>query len=429
MATVGQQLLAPETTWRRYDDSDSRIKYMGTDWLISTNTNYYASTTHYLPTNSPNIINNSVSFKFYGSKLRIVEDFYFDYSTSMTINIDGVDYTPYSVYNATILYKILAFEKLDLTMGLHVVTIKSNNNRWALDAIDIDDIGYLINPILNEISDFSQVKNIGDCVPYHYKATTSGQVGVFSDSLFTNNEIPVASSAIPDGLFYWVYVGKDYQGRKKFIADRNIQHSISWDTLNSAGIVSEKIIDLGFGNRYRSTIRLITGGTSATDTDNEWDKIVAGSTLNGNITLGDDNIWHWNSVCSWTTTTHPTGSSNRVARGYNALNGYLYGVAANIASTNGFRRVLLIEQLAFDKFFIKKDSKYYSIKPEYYDVASHSYLPLVLSGVSSPNKADIDLFGFDLINDLLTQITVGGDTFKPKDKLPNNMDIRYYKKL
>lgn len=36
----------------------------------------------------------------------------------------------------------------------------------------------------------------------------------------------------------FICVDRDYLGRWKLIADRNIQHSISWDTLNSAGVAN-----------------------------------------------------------------------------------------------------------------------------------------------------------------------------------------------
>lgn len=37
MATIGQNLQSPESGWRRYDDTDSRIRYIGTGWTKLSN--------------------------------------------------------------------------------------------------------------------------------------------------------------------------------------------------------------------------------------------------------------------------------------------------------------------------------------------------------------------------------------------------------
>ena len=77
---------------------------------------------------------------------------------------------------------------------------------------------------------------VGDAIACRYTAS-SNSVGVFSElGTCTANEIPVGGSSSPDGLFYFIHVGYDHKGRKKLVADRNIQHSISWDTLNAMGI-------------------------------------------------------------------------------------------------------------------------------------------------------------------------------------------------
>lgn len=81
---------------------------------------------------------------------------------------------------------------------------------------------------------------IGDYIVSNYQAA-SGQVGVFSNlGSSTSDFIFRSGSATPNGAFYWIYVGNDFNGRKIFVADRNIQHSISWDTLNKSGISTYK---------------------------------------------------------------------------------------------------------------------------------------------------------------------------------------------
>lgn len=581
MATIGQQLTVPESTWRRYDDINLTTKLTGT-WNRGTWTNvwFYNNTALY-----SGILGSKLFFKFKGTKLLLSCYCNADQS-GFNLKIDGIDRGNISLTTAYA-RSAVCFIDNSLSDTIHDVeiTLLSNtitggtNPGIMLDFIDIDSTGYLVHPMLNQVNNINDIKNIGDCIPQKYMAITSGQVGVFSELGTTIAPlIPAASSATPDGSFYWVYVGKDYLGRKKFIADRNIQHSISWDALNSAGICSEKIIDLFFtdniitpviggssdgrvtystqtvansatyafdnsdnsgwisnaatgwiaydfgvgktikkynivvpdwggftqcpknwtlegsndngvnwsildarigitwsgtgsqnkdfyintpgnykryrlnislnnghsssvsvyelklfesvNNQYAITLRLPTGGISTSDTDNEWDKIIVGSTLGGKITPGDNNVWNWNqSLSPWTSTS--SSSANRSIRSTNNNISNWNGAVSTEGTTvnqiyRGFRPVLLIEQLIFDKYLIKKDSNYYSILPAYYDAVSHEFLPLILSGGDKPNKADIDAFGFDNLNLLLKSIVKGGDTINPIIKLGNNINIKIY---
>ena len=77
------------------------------------------------------------------------------------------------------------------------------------------------------------------------------------------------------------------------------------------------------------------------------------------------------------------------------------------------------------KFLIKQGIFYYSILPDYYEPAAKTFIPLTLAGGVLPNAEDINLYGFDDINDLHQDITVGDETFKPIDKLFDEFEIRY----
>ena len=66
MATVGQQLTAPEAGWRRYDDTDTRIQY-DKNWILYNGGNYFSATQHYA-----NVSGSSVTIKFYGTKIRLL---------------------------------------------------------------------------------------------------------------------------------------------------------------------------------------------------------------------------------------------------------------------------------------------------------------------------------------------------------------------
>jgi hypothetical protein len=487
MATIGQQLTAPEAGWKRYDDRNSAIKYTGTWNVVTGDARFYNGTVTWI--NNPT--NTSIRFKFKGTKIRIIGTRYQDRSSNIQIKIDGATET-YSEYRAvgTTEGQILVYEKIGLVDGIHDVEITTLSGSYSLDAIDIDSTGRLLH--VDEVLDPKDL-DIGKRIRCHYQASTSGQVGVFSGlGQETSDFIPPTSSATPSGDFYWICVDRDYLGRWKLIADRNIQHSISWDTLNSAGISSGsgllisdlkytsnvcsggtplssgnyspsngadkafdnnsgtwwgsfktsdqingewigyqftspkeirgiritnvntimlpsikvehsddgitwmtvatltydntankstlystpasspksywRIVANGNGNvttdwwkiaeiemyeesasskEYFFTIRLLTGGINSSDTDNEWTRYIVNSTLNGTIsTPGDNNVWNWNSIYSWTSTTPSGSSSARTVRGYLTAPAMNTGYTTNLASqTIGFRPVLLIESL------------------------------------------------------------------------------------
>ncbi|MFL1672959.1 fibronectin type III domain-containing protein [Paenibacillus dendritiformis] len=140
-ASVGQQLTAPESGWKRFNDTDSHIAYVG-EWSTYNNTNYYLGSGKLTNTK-----NSYAKFRFYGTKLRILGSAYHDESPSISINVDGVDYS-YSLYLAPgVTYQMIAFELLDLPLGTHTVTITNTDGKYTnIDAIDVDDTGYLVAP-------------------------------------------------------------------------------------------------------------------------------------------------------------------------------------------------------------------------------------------------------------------------------------------
>lgn len=155
--------------------------------------------------------------------------------------------------------------------------------------------------------------NVGDYIACQYVAGTSGSVGTFSNLGGTvGTEIPVAGSATPNGWFYFVKVD-----RGLLIADRPIQSNIYWDTLNTAKFIQGESWNSGY-------IRSLSGGCAFADSDgnlslngstygafptnNEWDKYIVKSNLNGKITAGDDNVWHYSTTQSWCQETPITGA-------------------------------------------------------------------------------------------------------------------------
>ncbi|WP_096635803.1 discoidin domain-containing protein [Clostridium cochlearium] len=74
-----------------------------------------------------------------------------------------------------------------------------------------------------------------------------------------------------------------------------------------------------------------------------------------------------------------------------------------------------------NKFLLKQNNQYYTIKPEYY--SNGQFQPLTLEGGEQPNENDYEKFGSDDVNDLLKPIQVGEENFTPYDKLENEFEI------
>ncbi|MRS26408.1 hypothetical protein [Bacillus sp. RIT694] len=151
---VGDQLLQPEDGWQRIDDTDSLLKYQGT-WEKGTNNSWYNGSWHYVPSKDST---GTVEFNFYGTQLRIISllDAAADHPDDVTITIDGVT-EQYSQVSPVRVYQGLAYEKLGLTKELHKVRIQCGTKnilyRLCLDAIDIDNDGYIEKPPIT-VGDF-----------------------------------------------------------------------------------------------------------------------------------------------------------------------------------------------------------------------------------------------------------------------------------
>jgi Fibronectin type 3 domain-containing protein len=139
-ATVGQPLIASESGWQRIDDSNSNILY-SSGWTRYTYSSGYdgsqvATTTQ----------NATATIRFYGTKLRIIYSPNYNNSNNVPISIDGNTDT-FSEYAASQTPQVLVYEKTGLTQGVHRVTITAPSSSYTgLDAIDIDENGYMVAP-------------------------------------------------------------------------------------------------------------------------------------------------------------------------------------------------------------------------------------------------------------------------------------------
>jgi hypothetical protein len=350
MAVIGEFLVAPEAGWRRYDDLNPAFAY-GSEWVKGGS----ASGAYEGGRSYTNTVGAKLRFRFNGTKLRVVSFVHPSaYSANVTIKIDGVAQT-YSLQYGAGNEQVLVYEKMGLQDGFHDVEVICNDTGVSWDAIDIDYTGRLLHP--DEVTDPKDLV-VGKRIRCNYNAS-SGAVGVFLGlGQETKDFIPSASTDTPDGDFYLLMV-KHWNRKSVLIADRNVQHSISWDTLNTNGIASGGgvLIPSGYA-AFNLTVRLLTGGISSADDDDEWDKYIVNSTLDGTVTAGGDNgVWNWQSIYSWSSTTLGS-STDRVIRGADPVYvtsavGYpSYGVLTNI----GFRPVFTFETRGFMKFLFRDGS-------------------------------------------------------------------------
>ncbi|NFH40645.1 cell adhesion protein [Clostridium sporogenes] len=137
MATIGQQLLKPESGWKRYDDTDSNISYINNQH--GNGSDYWNSS--YMMINK----GGYARFNFTGNKLRIIS--YCSASQSvLKLYIDGKDMGNFDAYiNSSNIVKVLVFDIQTLSNKEHYMELKyeGSRNMITLDAIDIDENGEL----------------------------------------------------------------------------------------------------------------------------------------------------------------------------------------------------------------------------------------------------------------------------------------------
>lgn len=179
-ATIGKSLTAPETGWKRYDDTISALKYNGT-WARYSNSVYYGGS-HQVTSKA----GDSVEFEFSGTQLRIIGVLFNQASNNIEISIDGVrEYS--SMYSSTeTVHQAVNYEKKGLTNKVHHVVITNKEPRQLyIDAIDIDEKGSFFDTSIQTPSEL--IANAGDTRidlswkglkadgPYNIKrSTTSG---------------------------------------------------------------------------------------------------------------------------------------------------------------------------------------------------------------------------------------------------------------
>ena len=148
MAAIGDQLMQPESGWRRYDDEHPGFQRNGT-WSRYSNVLCYGGSYYFSQQ-----LNSSIIFKIYSDKIRIISPVSRFQSSDITIKIDGVEVAHYNTYaTSNVQHQTLVYEKVGLSFDYHVIELINNinNKELVVDAIDIDEDGYIIASIGSQL--------------------------------------------------------------------------------------------------------------------------------------------------------------------------------------------------------------------------------------------------------------------------------------
>lgn len=139
MSTLGQQLLQPESGWKRYNFTQLPFDFISDKWEVLSYSEACGGEGLIFPAK---INPQSLKFKFYGDRIRILIRAHSSYSPSTTIKIDDITYSMANNYNCDALFNIIGFEK-----------IFENGNKWREVEIVTGEDGYnyLFNVILDAI--------------------------------------------------------------------------------------------------------------------------------------------------------------------------------------------------------------------------------------------------------------------------------------
>lgn len=341
MANIGSTLPEPEQGWKRYDNTDSRIKYVN-KWTINNNALTAYNNTGCI-TNYRHGENGILEFRFTGTKIRlIVPGSDASHTDKCTVEIDGEKFiasqcTP-NLIHPNYIYQMLFFEKLDLTDSVHAVKLyielgtlppasaPYGDNYLALDAIDVDINKSLLHHTLEQNVSIQNIQ-IGEYIPcdYTYKDGFSN----FGTGK-TLNFICVEQNLIQSVL----------------ISDTIIPN-LSFDEINAKGFIYGNAVENQPYENYLCTIKsFIDSPLNDNYLHSEYDKYVLNSSLNNLITAGDKDIWHHN-LASITDTFSDSDNSKVTIRGGTNSNSYNVINTSVKNDVSGFRPVLIIKKLYF----------------------------------------------------------------------------------
>ncbi|MHC1722984.1 MAG: Ig-like domain-containing protein [Aminipila sp.] len=207
--TVGQVLPSAESGWMRYDSNIANFVYTGS-WSLVTNSEYYLGNTK--TTTTPN---DSVKFKFYGTKFRVMGAMSTTNASSVIVKVDGVQVGTFNCNQAALVRGCFMYEHAGMSVGTHLVELINNDSgskNFTFDSLDIDDIGSLVDYCqptnLQATAGDSQASLSWDTVTnatsYNVKrATTSG--GIYT-TIATTAAITYTDDNVTNGTTYYYVV-------------------------------------------------------------------------------------------------------------------------------------------------------------------------------------------------------------------------------
>ena len=177
---------------------------------------------------------------------------------------------------------------------------------------------------------------------YYFDLSAMGIPGTANDSLpdSTLHYVPFTYAGAVDAYSLKNEVDTDTTSYKHslFVADYAVTHTVSWNDLNTEGLI--------FGKNYAAggvgyTLRAPSAGSDRTGLNesqrgtpqsNEWDKL---------LDKNDGYIKNWKRMASWGQDTRPDNSTPfRAVRGFHSARGWDYGTATYQNAYVGFRPVL-----------------------------------------------------------------------------------------
>ncbi|CUU45482.1 Ig-like domain-containing protein [Clostridium beijerinckii] len=179
-ATIGQQLTQPESGWKRYDDSDSKIAYFGR-WDIDNTPNVGNYTNNAIKNTRDNTA--TLKFKFIGTGFR-----YLGYSRNDSfrsrdneVYVDGIKQSKmlsFDIENGDVVPTLL-YESIGLVNQIHEVEVKmigaTPEPKYAnIDAIDVKDGIMILNNESISLDKSSMDLSVGDSQQLTATTTPAG---------------------------------------------------------------------------------------------------------------------------------------------------------------------------------------------------------------------------------------------------------------
>lgn len=261
MATLGQTLKQPEEGWKRYDDKDSNIEYIG-EWKDAPIADKWLGTG-----TTSHKQNDILRFNFTGDKLRIIGVNAPNNSNNMEIKIDDVIITNISCRKSSTVWQCLVYEIIGLEQKEHFVEIinldaTASNNYFGMDAIDIDENGilkkyntdlpkFLIQQSKNIYSIDHNYLNLGESKSPIELSSWIGNYGYNDLNIINESLDNKHAPTIADEEMIYESLNIDFNDVKKpniYVFEEDDKKKVRYDT-DSYKIIDEiKKINGGIGN-------------------------------------------------------------------------------------------------------------------------------------------------------------------------------------